>query len=147
VRITHVPYRGGAAALTDLVAGNIDAAFDSAPGVISQARAGTVRVLANCNAQRSVFLPDAPTMQEQGIADFSEYSWGGLFAPLNTPAPVIHRIASAVAEASRIPAVRERMERVFCDIIPNTPEQFARQIREEVARWEPVVRTAGITAQ
>lgn len=144
IRMTHVPYRGGAAALADLIAGNIDSAFDSLPSAVPQIRAGAVRALAICGATRSPFLPDVPTMTESGIPEFTEFSWGGVFAPANTPAPVVNRLAEVIIGAGRDPSVLERMARASAEAIPNTPEQFARMVAEEAGRWEPVVRAANI---
>ncbi|WP_439576379.1 Bug family tripartite tricarboxylate transporter substrate binding protein [Elioraea sp.] len=146
VQMVHVPYRGGAAALTDLIAGNLDTAFDSTPSIGPQIKAGAVRALAVCGATRSPFFPDVPTMTEEGIRDFQEFSWGGVFAPRATPAPVVERLAAAIIAAGRNPAVIARMAQAYAEAIPNTPAEFARVVRDEAARWEPVVRAANIVA-
>ena len=146
VKMVHVPYRGGAAALTDLVAGNLDTAFDSTPSIGPQIKAGAVRGLAVCGATRSPFFPDIPTMTEEGIANFQEYSWGGVFAPRGTPAPIVEKLAAAIIAAGRDQAVVARMAQSFGEAIPNTPAEFAKVVREEAARWEPVVRAANIVA-
>jgi tripartite-type tricarboxylate transporter receptor subunit TctC len=146
LRLTHVPYRGGAAAMTDLISGNIDTAFDSLPSAVPQIQAGGVRALAICGATRSPFLPDVPTMTESGIKDFTEFSWGGVFAPAATPPAVVNRIADAIIAAGRDPAVLARMASSSAEAIPNTPAEFAVMVREEAARWEPVVRAANIAA-
>lgn len=146
VKMVHVPYRGGAAALTDLIAGNIDTAFDSTPSVGPQIKAGVVRALAVCGATRSPFFPDVPTMTEEGIKDFQEFSWGGVFAPRGTPAAIVDRLAEAIIAAGRDPAVVARMAQSYAEAIPNTPAEFATVVRDEAARWEPVVRAANIVA-
>lgn len=146
VRMIHVPYRGGAAALTDLIAGNIDTAFDSTPSIGPQIRAGAVRALAVCGATRSPFFPDVPTMTEAGIRDFQEFSSGGVFAPRATPAAIVERLAAAIIGAGRNPAVIERMARSYAEAIPNTPAEFAQVVRDEAARWVPVIRAANIVA-
>lgn len=146
IRMVHVPYRGGAAALTDLIAGNIDTAFDSTPSVGPQIKAGVVRALAVCGATRSPFFPDVPTMTEAGIKDFQEFSWGGVFAPRGTPAAIVERLAEAIIAAGRDPAVVARMAQSYAEAIPNTPAEFAKVVRDEAARWEPVVRAANIVA-
>ena len=146
VKMVHVPYRGGAAALADLVAGNLDTAFDSTPSIGPQIKAGAVRGLAVCGATRSPFFPDIPTMTEEGIANFQEYSWGGVFAPRGTPAPIVEKLAAAIIAAGRDQAVVARMAQSFGEAIPNTPAEFAKVVREEAARWEPVVRAANIVA-
>jgi tripartite-type tricarboxylate transporter receptor subunit TctC len=105
-----------------------------------------VRALAVCGATRSPFFPDVPTMTEEGIKNFQEYSWGGVFAPRGTPAAIVERLAASIIAAGRDPAVIARMTRVFAEAIPNTPAEFARVVREEAARWEPVIRAANIVA-
>ena len=146
VKMVHVPYRGGAAALTDLVAGNLDTVFDSTPSIGPQMKAGAVRGLAVCGATRSPFFPDVPTMTEEGIGNFQEYSWGGVFAPRGTPAPIIEKLAAAIIAAGRDQAVVAKMAQSYAEAIPNTPTEFAKVVSDESARWEPVVRAAKIVA-
>lgn len=145
MRMQHVPYRGGAAAMIDLLAGSVDGTVDSTPSVIPQVRAGNVRVLANLNGRRSVFLPDVPTVQELGYDGFSEFSWGGLFVPAGTPDNIVETLNQAVGAVGKRPDVREKMAGAYADILFGTPEEFAEQFREEAERWIPVVEAAGIS--
>ncbi len=144
MRMQHVPYRGGAAAMIDLLAGSVDATVDSTPSVIPQVRAGNVRVLVNLNGRRSVFLPDVPTVQESGYDGFSEYSWGGLFAPARTPDDIVAKLNKEVGRVGTRPEVREKMAGAYADILSGTPEDFAQRFRAEAERWLPVVKAAGI---
>jgi tripartite-type tricarboxylate transporter receptor subunit TctC len=147
IRLTHVPYRGGAQALTDLVAGNVDTVFDSFPSAVPQVRAGSVRALAITGPTRSSFLPDTPTMVEEGITEMRAMSWGGVFAPLGTPPEIIERLSDAIIAAGQRPDVRERMARAFTEVIADRPEGLARMIQEEIRSWSPVIRAANIVAE
>jgi tripartite-type tricarboxylate transporter receptor subunit TctC len=146
IRMAHVAYRGGAAAMIDLIAGNIASAFDSLPSALPQIQGGKVRALAVCSAKRSPFLPDVPTMMEQGIQDFNEYSWGGVFAPLKTPGAIIDQLAGAIMDASRNSAVQARMASSGAELIAGSPAELRALVRDEAARWEPVIRSAKIVA-
>ena len=99
VNLVHVPYRGGAPAMNDLVAGNIQAMFDSLPSLTPQLRGGRVKGLAVCAAQRHPLVPELPTMQEAGVANFAAGTWGAVFAPKGTPQPVVARLAAATRDA------------------------------------------------
>lgn len=145
MKMQHVPYRGGSAAMIDLLAGSVDATVDSTPSVIPQVRAGNVRVLVNLNGRRSVFLPDVPTVQESGYDGFSEYSWGGLFAPVGTSDDIVAKLNQAVGRVGKRADVCEKMAGAYADILSGTPEAFAQRFREEAERWIPVVKAAGIS--
>ncbi|NKC30476.1 Bug family tripartite tricarboxylate transporter substrate binding protein [Falsiroseomonas selenitidurans] len=145
VNLVHVPYRGGAPAMNDLVAGNIDAMFDSLPSCVPQIRGGRVRALAICAARRHALLPEVPTMQEAGVANYVAGTWGGIFAPRGTPAPVIARLAEATAEALAHPPTREALARAGGDAQSSTPQELAAMLQAEIAQWGVVVREAGIT--
>ncbi|MFC3028151.1 MULTISPECIES: Bug family tripartite tricarboxylate transporter substrate binding protein [Roseomonadaceae] len=146
VKLAHVPYRGSAPATNDLLAGTIDAMFDSLPSCVPLIRAGRVRVLALCAARRHPLLPEVPTMREAGVADYATGTWGAVFAPSGTPAPVIARLAAATRQALADPATRDQLARAGGDAESSTPEELAALLRTEIAMWGQVVREAGITA-
>ena len=143
--LTHVPYRGGGPGLTDLVAGTIKLGFMNLPTVLPATQDGRVKILAVCTAERVAIKPEIPTVQEQGVRDFAVRSWTGLFAPAGTPAPILQLLSEGTREAMAIPAVRQRLADIGSEPIPSTPEDTDRFVREEYARWEPVVRAANIS--
>jgi tripartite-type tricarboxylate transporter receptor subunit TctC len=145
VDLTHVPYRGGGPAMNDLVAGTIDMMFDSLPSAEPQVRAGRVRALALCAPQRHALLPDLPTMMEAGVPDYAARTWGGVFAPVGTPQPVVERLGGAIREAAAAPEFRAQMARSGGDAEASSPEELARMLMRESETWGRVVREANIT--
>lgn len=145
--LTHVPYRGGGPGLTDLVAGTIKLGFMNLPTVLPATQDGRVKILGVCTAQRVSIKPEIPTVQEQGVADFAVRSWTGLFAPAGTPAAILQAVSEGTREALNVPAVRQRLSDIGSEPIPSTPEETDRFVREEYARWEPVVRAANIAPE
>jgi tripartite-type tricarboxylate transporter receptor subunit TctC len=147
IQITHVPYKGAAPAVTDLIAGQIDGVVDNPPTVISHIQAGKLRPLAFAAKERLKLLPDVPTAAEGGVADFEATSWFGIAAPAGTPASVIARLHKAIAEAVRTQAMQERFAKTGARLVGDTPEHFARQIREERVRWGEIIKAVGIKPQ
>ncbi len=144
VRITHVPYKGAAPAVTDLIAGQIDGVVDNPPTVISHIQAGKLRPLAFAAKQRLALLPDVPTAAEAGVANFEATSWFGIAAPAGTPPAIVARLHQAIAAAVRTPAMAERFAKTGARLVGDTPEQFAAQIRAERAQWGEIIKAAGI---
>jgi tripartite-type tricarboxylate transporter receptor subunit TctC len=144
--IQHVPYRGAAMAITDLVSGQIDMVIDNLPNILGQITGGQVRPLAVATPQRLPQLPEVPTMAEAGI-DLVFGTAFGLVAPAGTPAPIIQRLAEEVTAALRDPAIGGRLAEQGAILGGGTPDDFARLIAREKAVLEPVIRAAGITAQ
>jgi len=145
VDIAHVPYRGSAPALNDLVAGTVQVMLDQIPSAIGQIQAGRVRALAVTGARRSPLLPDVPTLAEIGLPDAQATSWGAVMAPGGTPAPIVLRVNAAIREALAQPAVRERLAAAGADGVSSTPEELAALLRAESTKWARVVREARIT--
>ena len=145
-RPQHVPYRG-AEALRDLVSGRIQFMFATAPSVIGQIRAGTVRALALTGDERSRALPEIPTLKEKGLASFDSGSWFGLFAPKGTPASVIDAINGAVNEAFRDPVLQTKLISNGADPMGGTPERFANFVRSEIDKWRAVIQETGVQAE
>ncbi|MFZ4408424.1 MAG: Bug family tripartite tricarboxylate transporter substrate binding protein [Paracraurococcus sp.] len=147
VDIVHVPYRGAAPAVTDLVAGRIDLIIDNVPNILAQLRDGGARPLAVATPARLPQLPTVPTTTEAGLPGFLFGTWFGLAAPAGTPAPVLARMAEAVDMALREPEIGGRFADQGAIVGGGTPAQFAAFIAQETARLEPVIREAGIRAE
>ena len=147
VQITHVPYRGAAPAITDLIAGQIDGVVDNPPTVISHIEGGRLRPLAVAATQRMTLLPNIPTAAEAGVANYEANSWFGIAAPAGTPAPIVARLAKEIAAAVRTPAMQERFAKSGARLVGDTPEQFAAQIKAERAKWGEIIKAANIKAE
>ena len=143
LRIDHVPYRGAAPALTDLIGGQIDMVFTSLASVAGFIANGSIRPLAVTSARRSPAFRDIPTIAESGIAGFDVNPWFGFFAPAGTPAAVVRQINADVAEAMRHPEVAEKVAKAGADAYLSTPEEFAAQLKADIAKWAKVVRDSG----
>ena len=146
VQITHVPYRGAAPAITDLVAGRLDLIIDNVPNILGQLRAGAVRPLATATSERMPQLPEVPTTAEAGLPGFLFGTWFGLVAPAGTPAPLVQRISAAVDDALRDPEVGGRFTEQGAVLAGGSPENFAQFLDAERTRLEPLIRGAGIRA-
>ncbi|HRE13309.1 MAG TPA: tripartite tricarboxylate transporter substrate binding protein [Usitatibacteraceae bacterium] len=142
----HVPYKGGAPAISDLMAGHAQLSFQNVNAVLSQIRAGKLRALAITSAKRSPVLPDVPTLTEAGVKNAEVYSWQAVAAPRGLPADVKAKVHGAIVEGLKDPAVAKRLTDLGFEIVANTPEQFAAFQQAELARWKKVIATAGITA-
>ncbi|AMN41860.1 Bug family tripartite tricarboxylate transporter substrate binding protein [Rhodoplanes sp. Z2-YC6860] len=143
----HVPYKGGAPAMADLVAGHVVANFSSSSDALPQVRAGTVRAIAVSSGTRWPKLPDVPTVSELGYPTFKTITWNGLMAPAKTPKEIVSRVAAEVARAVKEPAVIEHMGNQGIDPIGSTPEEFAAAIKDDVALWTEAVNAAGVKGQ
>jgi tripartite-type tricarboxylate transporter receptor subunit TctC len=142
--IVHVPFKGTGPSLTTLIAGDVDMTFANIPAILPHVRTGRLRALAVAGAKRSELMPDVPTMQEAGVDGVEVTIWYGVLAPAATPRAVVDTLAAAVIKAARTPDIRSRLLEQGAEPIGNTPEEFARQLREEVARWSRLVATSGI---
>ncbi|HEY6821613.1 MAG TPA: tripartite tricarboxylate transporter substrate binding protein [Burkholderiales bacterium] len=143
VDITHVPYKGGAPAIADLIAGQIPMMFDNVPPLLPHVRSGRIKALAVTSLQRIAVLPDVPTLHELGLKDFDAVGWNGLLAPAGTPRPIVNRIHDEVIRVLRIPEVRDGLTSQGADIVGNSPDEFAAWIRTEVKKWGEVVQRSG----
>ena len=142
--VVHVPYRGSAPMMADLVAGQIAVAFDALPTVLPQLQAGAIRAIGAGMASRARALPELPTLQEQGIAGFECYTWNAILAPARTPAPIVRQLADAMSKAMADPAVVKRLQDAGVDPTPGqTPEKTADFIKTELAKWAPIIRASG----
>ena len=145
--IVHVPYKGNAEAITDLIGGQISIVFTGVPPVVPLAKAGKVRLLATTGKQRMPNLPDVPTIAEAGVTGADVLIWYGVVVPAATPRDVIARLNREIVKLMNLPDVREKFAQQSVDPATDTPEQFAQMIRDEVARWSKVIRTAGIKVE
>ena len=145
--IAHVPYKGSAPLLTDLLGGHVNLSFATTPTVLAQLQTGRLRAIAVASPNRSPYLPELPTLAQAGVAGVEADAWLALFAPAGVPAPALARLREAAMEAMRQPAVRETLTKH--GMTPNARDgaAFAAFVREDVARWAEVVRVANVKAE
>ena len=143
VDILHIPYKGSAPAVTDLLGGQVMMMFDNIPSMLPHIKAGKVRALAVTGARRDPLLPDVPTVAEAGVAGYESGVWFGLVAPAGTPKDVIAKLNDAAVKGSQSPDFVKRMTEQGYTIIAGTPEQMAQLNVAETARWGPIVRASG----
>ena len=144
VDLLHVPYKGMGQAVTDLLAGQVDLLFAPSQAVIQHVRAGKLKALATTGAKRAETLPDLPTVAESGLPGYEAVGWFGLLAPAATPKAVVDKLSADANRALTDPDVRTRMQALGADPGGNTPEEFARFIRDDQAKWAKLMREAGI---
>ena len=144
--IVHVPYKGTAPSLTSLIAGETDMTFANIPAINQYVKAGRLRPLASTGGKRAEQMPDVPTMKEAGVEGVEVTVWYGVLAPSAMPKPMVAALAAAVAKAAQDPEMRKRLAEQGAEPVGNTPEEFGRILREEVARWAEVVKISGATA-
>jgi tripartite-type tricarboxylate transporter receptor subunit TctC len=146
-QMRHVPYKGSAPAVNDLLGGHVNATFETGPVVLSQAQAGLLRPLMVANRQRLPELPDVPTAAEVGLPGFEVATQYGFLAPAGTPQPIVDRLSKEIAEILRLPAVQAKLLQQGALPVSSTPEQTRTLLREEVAKWAKVIDEGGIQAQ
>jgi tripartite-type tricarboxylate transporter receptor subunit TctC len=144
VRMVHVPYKGVAQALTDLLSGEVQLMFGTVVGLAPQVQAGKLRALAVTNVKRTALLPDVPTLAESGLPDYQAGSWYGVMAPAGTPRAIIERLHRTIVNSLQQPDVVQRLGAEGAEVIGSTPEEFGAHIKFELARVAAVVRAAGI---
>ncbi len=143
IDMVHVPYKGGAAAMTDVIGGQIPCMFTNQLGAMPHIKAGTLRVLGVADAHRSAALPDTPTFAEAGYPDFNVSVWWGLMAPAGTPKDAIDKLDKAVNAALAGPDLQRRLDEMGAHPIGGTPEQFGTFVAQEIARWGRAVKASG----
>jgi len=146
IDVLHVPYKGGAPAITDLIGERITFMPINPLEVVAHIKAGTLRPLAVASANRSALLPNVPTSKEEGLPNFTASVWWGLVAPAKTPAPIIKQLNAAANTALADPEVRKQLNQLGVTIVSGTPEQFGQFVKTETATWQHVIKKAGITA-
>ena len=145
--LEHVPYKGGGQAITDVVGGQIPLVFTAIATAQQYVRTNRLVALGVPGAKRSSALPDVPTFQEAGLAGFDVSSWVGIFAPAKTPPAVVEKLQREIAAALKTPFVRERYATLGIEPVGNTPREFFEQVREDLARWEKVVKAANVKVE
>jgi tripartite-type tricarboxylate transporter receptor subunit TctC len=144
LRLQHIPYKGGGQAIIDAVGGQIPLVFTAVATAQQFVHAGKLKGLGVSSAKRSAALPEVPTFIEAGLSGFVVDGWIGMLAPAKTPLTIINRLHREMVAVLAMPEVRARYAVLGLEPVGNTPEQFGTQLREEYARWEKVVRVAGI---
>ena len=143
IQLRHIPYKGAAQAMTDLVGGQIDLYMSSVPTLLGQVRNGKLKILAITSAKRSSQLPDVPTLAEQGYKGFEAVTWFGILAPAGTPAPIVAQLNKAINQALQQADVIDKLKSEGGDVLGGTSEQFSALLRTEVPRWAKIVKDSG----
>ena len=147
LKFSHVPYKGTGAALVDLAGGQVDLLFDQASSTVPNVRGGKIRALAVASSSRQSALPDTPTFAEAGLRDFEIDNFTGLVGPAGMPADAVAKVHAAAVKALATPQVKERFASLGVQPVGNTPEQFGVVIREDLARWSKVIKSAGVKVE
>ena len=143
VDMLHIPYKGSAPAVTDLLAGQVQVMFDNLPSSLAHVKAGKLRAIAVTTAKRSPALPDVPTIAEAGLPAYEASSWFGLHAPARTPRDIVNKIYGTVSKALQSKEMAERLSSQGAEAVGNTPEAFTEFVREEIQKWAKVVKASG----
>ena len=141
--ILHIPYKGSAPAITDLLAGQTNMMFDNIPSALPHIKAGKLIALATTGAKRDPSLPDVPTIQEAGVPNYEAGVWFGLMVPAATPKDIIAKLNAAAVQGTKSPEFIKRMTDLGYTIIPGSPEDMARMLQVEIKRWTPIVQKSG----
>ncbi|MDR2300054.1 MAG: tripartite tricarboxylate transporter substrate binding protein [Comamonas sp.] len=144
IDMTHVPYKGAAPMLTDLIGGQVQIGFDNLPSSIGFVKSGKVRALAVTTARRWPGAPDIPTVAESGVPGYEVSGWFGLLAPAGTPREILNKLQGTLAEAVKSPEVAKQLNDLGAEPVANKPEVFAQEIKDDVEKWRKVVKTTGV---
>ena len=146
-RFTHVVYKGSAPSIADLLSGQVDFTMDSLVQVLPLIKSGKLKALAVLGSKRSALLPQVPTVSESGVPGYEFTNWFGLVAPAQTPRPILQKIHADVSKVLQTAELRAELESMGAEVINNTPEQFAEQMRTDNQKWGEVIRKANIKGQ
>jgi tripartite-type tricarboxylate transporter receptor subunit TctC len=144
---THIPYKGSAGVLTDLMGGQIAATMDNMPVYLPQVKTGKIRALAVSPAKRTPAAPDLPTVAEAGVSGYASGAWFGLLAPAGTPRAIVEKVSMESARILKQPDVSRRIAEMGAEPVGSTPDEFAAYIKSEIARWAKVIRDANVELQ
>jgi tripartite-type tricarboxylate transporter receptor subunit TctC len=147
LNLVHVPYKGAAPAMADVIAGHVPMGFMAALGALGQIQSGQLRPIAVAHAKRLAELPDVPTMAEAGLADFEVSSWNGLAAPRGTPQPIIDKLNAEVNAILAMPDVQQQLQALGAQAVGGSSRQFADHVKAQIHKWRDVIQTAGITTE
>jgi tripartite-type tricarboxylate transporter receptor subunit TctC len=142
-QILHIPYKGSAPAVADLLGGQTNMMFDNIPSSLPHIKSGKLRALATTGAKRDPALPDVPTIAESGVPGYESGVWFGLMAPAATPREIINRLNAAAVQGTKAPEFVKRMTDLGYNIIPGSPEDMTRMLQAEIQRWTPIVKASG----
>lgn len=143
VDIVHIPYRGAAPAVIDLLGGQVSLAFVSLPAALPHVKAGKLTALGISASKRSAVAPDVPTIAESGLPGYEAENWYGVLAPAGTPREIVNKLNSEIVKVLRMPEVKERLHSQGFDTLSSTPEEFAAYIKSEIVKWAKVVKDSG----
>ena len=147
VKMVHVPYKGSAPAMTDLLGGQVQLTFDNMLTVLPQVKSGKLRGLAVTLTARSLLAPELPTIAESGLAGFEVKSWNGVMAPTGISRDIVTRLNTEITRILRDPALRERFMVQGVELVPSTPEEFGAFIQRDIAKWSKVIQAAGVRVE
>jgi tripartite-type tricarboxylate transporter receptor subunit TctC len=145
-QITHVPYKGSAPAVTDLIAGQVQVMFDNTPNVLPHVKAGKLKAIAVSSKKRSALAPEVPTVDEAGVPGYDVTVWFGILAPAGTPREIVNRLNTEMVKIMRSPEITSRFNNAGVDVVASSPDEFSVFLKSEVARWAKVVQDANIKA-
>ncbi|HVE48800.1 MAG TPA: tripartite tricarboxylate transporter substrate binding protein [Casimicrobiaceae bacterium] len=146
-KMTQIPYKGSSSAHPDLLANNVQVMFDAVAAVTPHVKAGRMKLLAVCGANRATLWPDVPTLDEAGVKGYAMTSWGGVIAPAKVPKPIIDKLNRDIAEALKEPDVREKLVSMGADVVASTPEAFDALLRAESKRYAKIIKDVGLEPQ
>jgi tripartite-type tricarboxylate transporter receptor subunit TctC len=144
--VTHIPYKGSAPAVTDLIAGQVQVMFDNTPNVLPHVRAGKLKALGVSSKSRSALAPEIPTLDEAGVPGYDVGVWFGVLTVAGTPREIVQRLNTEMVKILTSAEVKERFGKMGVDVVAGSPEHFSQLLRSEVARWAKVIQDAGIKA-
>jgi tripartite-type tricarboxylate transporter receptor subunit TctC len=143
-KLTHVPYKGSGPSFNDLVGGQVHLTFDSLVQALPYIQSGRLKALAVLGSKRSPLLPNVPTVAESGVPGYDFTNWFGIVAPANTPKNVVAKLHTDISKVLKQPELRSQLEKMGADVLNNTPEQFAAQIKTDSAKWAKIIKEANI---
>jgi tripartite-type tricarboxylate transporter receptor subunit TctC len=146
-KMTHVPFRGAAPLVQELVAGRIDVSNSTLPSVLGQIQGGQIRAIGLASPQRNAQVPEVPTLREQGITDADAESWAAFFAPVNTPKPILDKLSGEIIAILNKPAIKERITKLGFTLNVRDPEAFRPYLAHEIQTWADIIKAAGIKAE
>ena len=147
VQMEHIPYRGGAPAMNDLIGGQIPILFDVLSGAAPFIKSGAARAIGVTTKTRSPSFPDLPTIAEQGLPDFETYTWNAVFGPPGLPPDMTERLSTELRKAVADPEIQRRLRDLSADPVQSTPRQLAAQLQQELVKWQPIIEAAGLKLQ
>jgi tripartite-type tricarboxylate transporter receptor subunit TctC len=147
IKMTHVPFRGAAPLVTEIMGGRIDVSNSTLPSVLSQFQAGQMRAIGIASPQRNPAAPNVPTLREQGVANADAESWAAFFAPVKTPKPILDKLSGTIVAILKKPDVKERITKIGFTLNVREPEAFKPYLEKEIQTWAEIIKAAGINAE